>query len=120
MICEDGFFRDMPVIPDSQRVVEALHNRYEIFITSAAMDWPGSFNAKYHWLQENFPFISPKNVVFCGNKSIVYADYLIDDTPRHFLTFQGEGILFSAPHNLDTEGYRRVNSWLDVETLFLS
>lgn len=120
MICEDGFFRDMPVIPDSQRGVEALHNRYEIFITSAAMDWPGSFNAKYHWLRDNFPFISPKNVVFCGNKSIVHADYLIDDTPRHFLTFQGEGILFSAPHNLDTEGYRRVNNWLDVETFFLS
>lgn len=47
MICEDGFFRDMPVIPDSQRVVEALHNRYEIFITSAAMDWPGVMTPTY-------------------------------------------------------------------------
>jgi 5'(3')-deoxyribonucleotidase len=120
MICEESFFRDMPVIPNSQRVVRALQDRYEIFITSAAMDWPGSFNSKYYWLQEYFPFISPKHIVFCGNKSIVHADYLIDDTPRHFATFRGEGILFSAPHNLGTEGFRRVIDWREVETLFLS
>ena len=38
------------------------------------------------WLRRHFPFIAPSNIVFCGDKSIVDADYLIDDRPRHLQT----------------------------------
>jgi 5'(3')-deoxyribonucleotidase len=33
--------------------------------------------------------------------------------------FRGEGILFTAPHNLKVSGYRRVDNWQQVEQLFL-
>lgn len=120
MIGEADFFADLAVIPQSQRVIKKLTENYEVFITTAAMEFPLSFNAKFRWLAEHFPFIHPMNIVFCGNKSILHADYLIDDNARHFTHFTGEGILFSAPHNKHVSGYRRVNSWLEIEAMFIT
>lgn len=115
----DGFFEDLPVMPDSQRVLRAMQEHYEIFIASAAMEVPTSFAAKFRWMGKHFPFIPPSHMVFCGDKAILNADYLIDDNPRQFKNFKGEGILFSSPHNALITSYRRVESWLDVEQMFL-
>jgi 5'(3')-deoxyribonucleotidase len=118
-LLSDGFFEDIPVIHGSQEVLLRLSRRYQIFIATAAMAFPSSFNSKYRWLRRHYDFISPQNFVFCGDKSILHADFLIDDMPRNLASFQGEGILFTAPHNVDTTGYRRVNSWQDVDAMFL-
>lgn len=115
----DDFFADLPLIPDSQRVIASLTKRYEVFIATAAMEFPNSFAAKYQWLRRHFPFLDPRKFIFCGDKSILNADYLIDDHPLHFKHFRGEGILFSAPHNHGVQEYRRVDNWIDVERLFL-
>jgi 5'(3')-deoxyribonucleotidase len=116
----EDFFASIPVMPDSVEVIEALTGKYEVYITTAAMDVPRSFAAKFHWLQRHFPFISPKHIVFCGDKSIIAADYLIDDNLRQLTAFRGEGILYTAPHNVDERRFRRVNHWRDVEQMFLS
>lgn len=118
MIGEAGFFSDLTVMPHSQRVIKKLASKHEVFITTAAMEFPLSFDAKFRWLAEHFPFISPMNIVFCGSKSILHADYLIDDNARHFEHFRGEGILYSAPHNKKVTGFRRVANWLEIETIF--
>ncbi len=112
------FFRDLSVMPDSQEVIAELARDYEIFIATAAMERPTSFAAKYEWLKEHFPFLPDKNFVFCGDKSIIYADYLIDDSVRHFKRFVGQGILFTASHNIYEEGYVRVKDWQDVRRYF--
>jgi 5'(3')-deoxyribonucleotidase len=117
---DEGFFAAIPVMPDSAEVVEALAKKYEVFITTAAMDVPCSFTAKFHWLQRHFPFISPQRIVFCGDKSIVAADYLIDDNLRQLNSFRGEGIIYTAPHNVHETGFRRVNDWREVRTMFLA
>jgi 5'(3')-deoxyribonucleotidase len=90
------------------------------------MEVPTSFTPKFRWLAEHFPFIQPSIIVFCGNKSILRADFLIDDNPRQLRLFQDaactpprEGILFTSPANMHTTGFRRVDNWLDVETMFL-
>ncbi len=114
-----SFFAGIPVMADSRKVIRELMGRYEIFITTAAMDVPCSFTAKFEWLQKHFPFIPVRNFVFCGDKSIVAADYLIDDDARHFERFRGEGILFTAPHNVNETAFRRVNDWKEVRELFL-
>lgn len=119
MINCDSFFRNLAVMPDSQRVIEKLTHKYEIYIASAAMDHSNSLDAKLNWLNKNFPFIKNSNIVFCGKKSIINADYLIDDHIHHFDNFLGTGFLFTAPHNVNYEYERRVNSWLDVAEVFL-
>jgi 5'(3')-deoxyribonucleotidase len=115
----EDFFAVLEVMPDAIRVVERLQSKYEIFIATAAMEVPTSFAAKFLWLERHFPFIPPAHIVFCGDKSILRADYLIDDNPRQLRAFQGEGILYTAPHNAHATGWKRVEDWLAVEKLFL-
>jgi len=133
-IRSEDFFAVLDVLPEAQRVLRLLQDRYEIFIASAAMELPNSFNAKYHWLARHFPFIPTTHIVFCGDKSILRADYLIDDNPRQLRLFQSQGqqeklrapescrqaILFSSPANALVTGFPRVDNWLDVEKMFLS
>jgi 5'(3')-deoxyribonucleotidase len=113
------FFEAMAVMPESQRVIQRLQAKYEVFIATAAMEIPTSFAQKYRWLEKHFPFIPASHIVYCGDKSILRADYLIDDNPRQLRRFAGEGILFSSPHNADIKAFRRVNDWLEVEQMFL-
>jgi len=116
----EDFFADLDVMADAPRVLAELQCHYEIFIASAAMEVPTSFNAKFLWLERHFPFIPHTHIVFCGDKSILLADYLIDDNPRQLERFTGTGILYDAPHNEAITGYTRVHNWLDIEELFLS
>ncbi|MDF9794800.1 5'(3')-deoxyribonucleotidase [Catalinimonas alkaloidigena] len=57
---EADFFKDLEVMPESEEVIRAMHKRYEIFIVSAAMEFPDSLWHKYNWLQE-YPFLRWKN-----------------------------------------------------------
>ncbi len=116
----EDFFAVLGVMPHAQRVLEALGERYEIFIATAAMEVPTSFTAKFDWLARHFPFIPASNIVFCGTKSILHADYLIDDNPRQLRRFNGQGILFESPHNVEVTGFPRVKDWLEVEQMFLA
>jgi 5'-nucleotidase len=116
---DPGYFADLHEIEGSREVVRELCEQYEVFIASAAMEVPTSFAAKYAWLRQRFPFIPPSHIVFCGDKAVLDADYLIDDTPRHFARFRGTPVLFSAPHNRDESRYLRVAGWEDVRRLLL-
>ncbi len=115
-----GFFADLEVIADSQQVIRELAERYEVFIATAAMDVPSSFADKYAWLRRHFPFIPQSHYVFCGDKSVLDVDVLIDDQSRHFARFPGRSLLFSAPQNAGEQGYERVGSWQEVRRLLLA
>ena len=114
----EDFFEVLDVMPGSQEVLEELSRRFEIFIATQAMTVPNSLGPKYRWLQRHFEFIPPTHYVFCGNKSILRADYLIDDLPRNLERFTGQGLLYTAPHNLTASGHVRVNNWQEVLAYF--
>ena len=117
---EPDYFRDLALLDeDAVEVVKELQEHYEVYIATAAMDVPGSFNAKYEWLQQYFPFLKIQNIVFCGNKAVIHTDYLIDDSPRQLTAFSGTGILYSMPYNAHVEGFERVSSWQDIRTYFM-
>jgi len=118
-LLEPGFFRHLPVMVDAREVLEEMNRRYEIFIVSAAIEFPNSLKDKVEWLLENFPFFSWRQLVLCGDKRMVYGDHMIDDHARNLLHFNGEKYLYTSFHNLDVKGYRRVDNWLDVGKLFL-
>jgi 5'(3')-deoxyribonucleotidase len=113
-----SFFANLAPMPGCQDVIRGLCARHEVFIVSAAMDVPCSFEAKYEWLRRHFSFIPSSHIVFCGDKGIIDADYLIDDRARHFARFRGRPLLFSAPHNANETRYPRVRSWDEVRELF--
>ena len=56
---EPDYFRDLEVLDmDAIEVIQELQEHYEIYIATAAMDVPGSFNAKYDWLMKYLPFLT--------------------------------------------------------------
>ncbi|QWA10335.1 hypothetical protein GTU79_24410 [Sodalis ligni] len=54
------------------------------------------------------------NIVFCGDKSIIHADYLIDDNVRHFQRFSGKGLLFTSAQNSLVDWTPRFNNWVEI------
>jgi 5'-nucleotidase len=114
----EDFFEDLPLIPGAQETLKDLSERFEIFVASQAMVFPNSLGPKYRWLQRHFSFIPPMHYVFCGDKSILRADYLIDDLPRNLLSFQGQGLLFTAHHNLGATDFLRVDNWNQISDYF--
>ena len=113
-----GFFRDLPLMPDSQEIVKWLAEYYEIFIVTSAMEFRNSMEDKYDWLQKYFPFLPWKNFVFCGRKDMIIADYLIDDHVKNLTNFTGKGILYHAPHNLGNTEFTRVKNWQEIKAFF--
>jgi 5'-nucleotidase len=116
-----GFFRNAPVMEGSRDIVKKLDQEFELFIVSAAMEFPLSLAEKKEWLNEHFPFIKWQQIVFCGSKRIISADIMIDDHFKNLDTFPGQTILFSQPHNikLETGRHTRVNSWTEIGNLLL-
>ena len=85
---EPDYYRDMDLMdPDAVEVIRELNERFDIYIATAAMEIPGSFNAKYDWLREHFPFLNTQNFVFCGTKAVIHTDYLIDDSLNQLEAF---------------------------------
>jgi len=115
---EEGFFATLEVIEDSQEVVDWLMDHYHIFITTAAMEFPNSLDEKYDWLKRHFPRIHWKNFVFCGDKSIIKADYMIDDHVKNLVAFEGKGLLYTASHNIHEKRFTRVSNWKEVRSFF--
>lgn len=112
-----GFFRTLPVMPGAVEAVKKLMETYEVYIVSAAMEFPQCLTEKHEWLQEHFPFIDWRHIVFCGDKSIINTDYMIDDHIKNLDHFKGTTLMFHAFHNVHHKHHQRVNNWEDVLAL---
>ncbi|QES89010.1 5' nucleotidase, NT5C type [Rhizosphaericola mali] len=118
---QPGFFRTMEPMVDSPEVVNAINEKYELFIVSAAMTYPLSLNEKLDWLKEYFPFITPKQIAFVGSKVFTFGDYMIDDKVSNLDHFNGKKILYSHPNNINIENpnYIRVHNWKEIANILL-
>ncbi|MFI2742352.1 5'(3')-deoxyribonucleotidase [Zhouia sp. PK063] len=113
-----NFFSTVPVMEGAEKAIAALQQHFEVYIVSAAMEFPQSLREKYYWLEANFPDIHWKNIIFCGDKSIVNTDYMIDDHIKNLDYFKGKTLLFTAFHNVTVTHHTRANNWKEVLTFF--
>jgi len=119
IIRSKGFFRTVPVIKDSIEGLRYLNNKYNVLIVSSATEFPTSLNEKYDWLNEHYPFISWKQIIFCGSKDSICGDIMIDDHIKNLNLFEGRRILFTQPQNMlvqDTS-IERVENWQEIKAL---
>jgi len=115
MMHEPGFFADLEPIEGALEAMEQICRMHQVYIVSAATEFPGSFQDKLCWLERYLPQIPTRRIIFCGEKSVLDLDCLVDDTPSHFEGFRGTGLLFDAPHNRKESGFRRVRGWKQTE-----
>ena len=116
------FFRTAPLIEGCVPVVKEINQKYDLYIVSAAMEFPLSLPEKVEWLAEYFPFITWHQIVFCGSKKIINADIMIDDHFRNLDSFAGStSMLFTQPHNIkvDPGKHQRVNNWEEISKALL-
>lgn len=115
---EKGFFADLPVMEGSQEVVKWLTGYFDVFAVTAATEFRNSLEDKFDWIEKHFPFIGWQRLVLCGDKTIVSADYMIDDHVFNLEKFAGKGLLFTASHNIAENRFTRVNDWAGVRAFF--
>ncbi len=118
-IYAEGFFRHLPVMADSVEVLREINRRYELFIVSAATEFPNSLKDKLEWLLEHFSFLTWKQLALCGDKRLICGDYMIDDHVRNLEHFGGKKYLFTSAHNITVTGYDRINNWKEAAEIFL-
>ncbi len=117
-----GFFRTAPVMEGSRQIVEELNKKYDLYIVSAATEFPQSLPEKQAWLNEHFPFITWQQMVFCGSKQIIQADIMVDDHFRNLDHFKGKtSLLYTQPHNVQANQgrHKRVNNWKEIAEILL-
>lgn len=119
---QTGFFREAKPIENGIDILKKLNQQHQIFIVSAAIEYPKSLQEKLDWIEMHLPFIHWKQIVFCGSKQIVKADTMIDDHFKNLDYFDGETLLFTQPHNAlqNTGKHQRVGSWLEIEKMLLT
>jgi len=115
---EKGFFADLPVMEGSQEVVKWLTGYFDVFAVTAATEFRNSLEDKFDWIEKHFPFIGWQRLVLCGDKTIVSADYMIDDHVFNLEKFAGKSLLYTASHNIAENRFTRVNDWAGVRAYF--
>jgi 5'(3')-deoxyribonucleotidase len=103
---ENNVYDYAKVEPFAKEVLMNLMLEYEIYICSSYANeiensiMPELIEKKIEFLMKEFPFITPKNFMFVNDKSLIQADYKVDDKIEN-LTGDGIKFLYTAYHNKD-------------------
>jgi len=118
-------FRDLDIQPNAYEVTKWLLNYVDIYIVTSYIYQ--TCVDKVKWIKKHLPHIDTNNIVFCNNKGLIKADYIIDDGDHNILDFQktnllGLPIIFDMPWNRDfKDKYNkslRVKNWIEIQELF--
>lgn len=94
-----GIFAKMCPMPDAIETLEALKDKYDIYILSTA-PWnnPTAWSDKLIWVKQYLGKYFHKRLILSHHKDLNQGDYLIDDRLRNGAgQFQGELIQFGTP-----------------------
>ena len=112
------FFSNPKPREDAQEVIEKLIKLgHEVHIVTSYCA-EACFD-KHRWIEDNFPFINNRNIIFCNNKNMIEGDVLIDDGLHNLKNFKGDKIVFDKPWNQNADFKAiRVKDWHEIEILF--
>jgi 5'-nucleotidase len=74
----------------------------------------GIFPSKRDWLYEHKFVTSDKDIAFLADKSLLRADYMIDDGWHNLCDFKGMGVLFHQKHNSKYDYPYRAHNWVEA------
>lgn len=119
------------IYDDCIEVIKKLNSKYDVYICSSYL-FPDNIiysakllKDKFEFLYKVFPFINPKNFIFCNYKSFLNFDIKIDDSINHLENAEVK-LLYTAYHNksmsdklLLENNVKRVNNWKEIENILL-
>lgn len=116
---EPNFFKTLGIKPHAQEVTKWLSQYFDLYVVTAYT--PKVCVDKAGWIEDHFPHISQKNIIFCNSKGLIHTDLLIDDGGHNILEYHegnksGLPIIFDAPWNRYLKNdFLRVYDWLEVK-----
>jgi 5'-nucleotidase len=123
IVLTPGFFTSLPVIPGGREALNDMRAAgIEVFIcTTPLRDFKRGVLEKYEWADRHLGREWTERMILTPDKTLVDADYLIDDKPR----IRGrqkprwKHILYDDPRNRNARGMKRL-SWNNWEETMLS
>ena len=114
---QPSLFRYLEPLPGALEAISHISQDTDFWFLT---DGQGKYAAseKQEWVDRLFPSLGRKKVIICPQKSIIRADLLIDDSPRHLKEFFGRTIKFNYPHNRDVLADWNVSSWAELLKLW--
>jgi len=116
-----GFFRDMmPVDGGKEALTEMRSMGHEVFIcTSPLTTYQNCVLEKFEWVDRVLGSQWVSNIILTKDKTLVKADYLIDDKPNITgveNTPDWEHIVYDQPYNREIDNKRRLTwgNWKSV------
>ena len=115
IIEEKNFFLELEPIKDSVKYIKEIisDKNFEVFFCSAPTSFYKNFVLeKYLWIEKYFGFEMTKKIILTRDKTLIKADYLIDDNPEieGFEKPEWEQIYFTQSYNKNCKG-KRINEW---------
>ena len=111
-----GFFRGLDPVFDGIEVLWRWYKKIDFCIATDTMGIDFVQQEKQDWINEHVPFI--KKVYFGKDKTIVPADILIEDGPKHLQEWPFITIKVIHPYNLYIQADYEVENWQQIEELF--
>jgi 5'-nucleotidase len=96
-----GFYRQARPYPEAQEGIQKLLNTENDiwFVATPAPDAEYFMHETREWVEEYYPQIGPKKIIFCLDRGIINGHVLIDDVFENFNGFSGAKVLFERPWN---------------------
>lgn len=119
---DPGFFRSLPLIPGAKEAIIKMKEMGWVvkICTSPLTNYKHCILEKFEWVEENLGFEYTKDLIVTKDKTLVKADFLIDDRPHigGVATPEWEHIIYDAPYNRQITDKRRV-TWSNWESILL-
>ena len=103
----DIFYASKPVEGALEGVQILREMRFKIVFATAN----NPENAKFSWLMEHGFMLDKNEFMEVYDKSLIYADILLDDRFTNCMNFRNVSFLYSAPWNQRHYHPRRVSGW---------
>jgi 5'(3')-deoxyribonucleotidase len=119
-IMGDSFFwENIPVLENAYEGLTYLNTHYDVFIVTSPWDEKNK-NIKIQWMKKNFPFINPKQIIFCHDKWELGGDIIIEDKPDTLRKCQDAGFLTITklqPYNMEVHSDYFLNNWSQIKEI---
>jgi 5'-nucleotidase len=110
---EPDFYSRVFPIDGAVRGVTLLQMNHRVVFVTAPL--AGS-SAKKRWLEKLGLLNNDRNYVESKDKSLIFADVLIDDGIHNLMGFRGDRIIYNQPWNAEgfVQSAFRARGWIDV------
>jgi 5'(3')-deoxyribonucleotidase len=112
-----GFFANLKMIQEAATHLSYFRNIAESISSARRRSIPTRCARNSTGWPRTWPFINCLQIVLCGDKSEIRAEYMIDDNIYHLRGFEGDKIRFDSPRNRKVPDLvHRVHNWAEVQS----